>query len=230
MAKLVLSSGGAVVDQCFLDDGRVTIGRGAGNRIVVDDPSVADMFAVISVVGHDYILELVDARQSVAVNGTPTKRRILQHNDVVELGAFHLRYVDTKASSEIDLERTMIISGLALDPDRPIVPDAGDATQDLHIPSNRETKTRFPSGRVRWVRGPRYGETKLLDRVVATFGTPGKAVAVVTRRPKGYYVTYVEGDAFPRVNGESIGREPRHLHTGDVISVADEDLEFELMT
>src|SRR5262245_4154603 len=110
MAKLVLSNGGAIVDQCFLDDRRVTIGRGAGNRMVVDDPAVAETHAAISSVGHDYILEGLAKGGGILVNGRPTQRHILQHNDVIALGVFHLRYVDTRASSEIDLERTMLIS------------------------------------------------------------------------------------------------------------------------
>jgi len=225
MAKLVLSNDGAVVTQCFLDHERVTIGRAANNRVIVDDPSVGDAHATISAVGNDYILEDLRDGPGIAVNGTPTPRRILQHNDVIELGAFHLRYVDTRASSEIDLERTMIIPGLKLSPDRMI--DRGETTQDLHIPSARASKTHVPSGRVRWRKGSRAGETRLLDRVVATFGTPGQGVVVVTRRPQGYYVTHVEGHSYPKVNGQSIGREPRHLHSGDVIEVAGEALEFE---
>jgi pSer/pThr/pTyr-binding forkhead associated (FHA) protein len=224
MAKLVLSHQETVVDQCFLDDARITIGRARGNRIAVDDPSVADTQASISAVGHDYILE--DLRGTgVVVNGTRTRRRILQHADVIELGAFNLRYVDTKASSEIDLDRTMLIPSLA--------GGAGaspglDKTQDLLIPSSRASKARLPSGRVRFMNGDRRGQTQALTRVVATFGEPPRGVVVVTRRPKGFYVTYVEGDAQPRVNGESIGREPRHLHDGDLIEIAGLELAFAL--
>ena len=225
MAKLVLSQSGAVVDQCFLEDTRVTIGRGSGNRIVVDDPAVSDTHAAISAVGHDYILEDMGGTP-LEVNGTPTRRRILQHGDVIELGAYHLRYVDTKASSEIDLERTMLIPGLALRPDTKPALDAGETTQDLHIPSARPTKSRFPTARVKWLAGSHAGETHALDRVIATFGNAQDGLAVVTRRPHGYYVTYVEGSDYPRVNGESIGREPRHLQNGDVISVAGEELGF----
>ena len=225
MAKLVLSNNGAVVDQCFLDEAGVSIGRAADNRIVVDDPAVSAAHATISAVGHDYILEDV-AGAPIAVNGTPTRRRILQHGDVIELGAFHLRYVDTKASSEIDLERTMLIPGLALRADVKPAHDAGETTQDLHIPSARATKVRFPTARVRWTAGARAGVTQALDRVIATFGNATEGLAVVTRRPHGYYLTYVEGRAPPRVNGDSIGKEPRHLQSGDVISVAGEDMEF----
>ena len=225
MAKLVLSQSGAVVDQCFLDDARVTIGRASGNRIVVDDPAVSDTHAAISAVGHDYILEDMSGAP-LAVNGTPTRRRILQHGDVIEIGLYHLRYVDTKASSEIDLERTMLIPGLALRPDVKPAQDSGEVTQDLHIPSARPTKARFPTARVKWRAGTHTGETRALDRVIATFGNAVDGLAVITRRPHGYYVTYVEGRDHPRVNGESIGTQSRHLQNGDVIGVADEELEF----
>ena len=41
MAKLVLSKGGSVLHQCFLDKDRVGIGRDGHNHVVVDDPAVA---------------------------------------------------------------------------------------------------------------------------------------------------------------------------------------------
>ena len=148
MAKLVLSTKGAIVDQCWLDDARVTIGRGTGNRIVVDDPAVGEAHASVSAVGHDYILERLGSGSGIAVNGTPMQRRILQHGDVIELGEFRLKYVDSKASSQIDLERTMLISGLKLDPDAAPAKDSGEVTQDLHIPATRATKSRLPGGRV----------------------------------------------------------------------------------
>ena len=54
----------------------------------------------------------------------------------------------------------------------------------------------------------------------------GDQLAVVTRRPHGYFITHVEGLRFPRVNHQSIGRESRMLNSGDVFEVADEKLEF----
>ena len=221
MAKLILSSGETIVDQCWLDETRVTIGRAKGNRVAVNDPSVAETHASISRVGRDYILE--DLRgMALDVNGMPVRRRILQHNDVIALGTFNLRFVDSKSSSDIDLERTMLIPGLKFNPDKR--PQDLEVTQDLHVPSTHGASAHFPSGSVRMLN--RAGHTQKLDRVVATFGEPGKGVVVLTRRPKGYYATYVEGESFPRVNGESIGKEPRHLHNGDRIEIAGLELEF----
>jgi hypothetical protein len=230
MAKLVLSNAGSIVDQWFLDDARVTVGRDAGNRVVVDDPTVRERHASIVSVGHDYILESVGSA-GVPVNGRTLARHILQHNDVIDLGEFHLRFVDSRGSSEIDLERTMLIPGLA--PGGGLLggaaPDKGEITQDLHIPSSYPTRTRFPRGRIKWLQGPHSGDTRALDRVIATVGTPGAAMAVITRRPQGFYVTHVEGGKPPRVNGDSIGRGPRHLMSGDIVEVGKERIEFELL-
>lgn len=226
MPKLILSNGETIVDQCWIEDTRITIGRAKGNNISVEDPAVADSHASISTVGHDYILE--DLRgMTVTVNGIPMRRRILQHNDVVLLGAFNLRFVDSKQASEIDLERTMLIPGLKLFPDKRPVDDAG-LTRHMHVPSSRAAAASFPSGRVKFLNGVLAGKSKVLDRVIATFGEPGRGVVVLTRRPKGYYATHVEGDAPPRVNGESIGKEPRHLHSGDRLEIAGVALEFSL--
>lgn len=225
MPKLVLSNGDMVIDQCWIDGGRITIGRDKGHRICVDDPAVAASHCSISAVGHDYILE--DLRgMTLSVNGAPMKRRILQHNDVIDLGAFNLRYVDSKQSSEIDLERTMLIPGLKLFPDKR--PDDAGMTQHMHVPSSRASNSRFPLGHVKFASGSLAGKTRFLDRVVTTFGEPGRGVVVLTRRPKGYYAAHVEGDALPRVNGESIGKEPRLLRSGDRVEIAGTTLEFAL--
>ena len=65
MAKLVLSAGGTIVHQRFVDDVRLTVGREPHNDIVVDDPSVSRDHAAITPVGNDHILE--DLRSA---NGT----------------------------------------------------------------------------------------------------------------------------------------------------------------
>ncbi|MFO1324719.1 MAG: FHA domain-containing protein [Burkholderiales bacterium] len=224
MAKLVLSHAGSVVDQHFLDQARVTIGRDAQNAIVVDDPAIRSLHAAIVAVGKDYILEDLTGEQGVEVNGVATPRRILQHGDVIGLGAFHLRYVDTKASSEVDLERTMLIEGLASAAGPPPVAlPAG-----TRVSTARATHANWPRGRVVWKAGARAGETRELDRVVATFGSQREGLALIARRPHGYFVCHVAGPRVPRVNGQDIGEAPRQLRDGDVLDVGDEQLQFAL--
>jgi FHA domain len=228
MAKLVLSTGGTIVYQCFLEHARVIVGREADSQIVVDDPAVSRAHAAITAVGNDYILEDLGSANGTMVNGTPVQRRILQHGDVITLGTFHLRYVDSKASSDIDLERTMLIGGLMLPTGAAPADGAPAGPDELHVPSARAARAQFPKGHVTWLQGVRAGEVQELDRVVATFGAPGDGVAVVARRPRGYFVTHVEGRAHPRVNGQSIGTETRELRDGDVIEAGLDSLQFRL--
>jgi len=81
---------------------------------------------------------------------------------------------------------------------------------------------------VHMISGPRAGMTIELDRVVATFGKPGRSSAVLVRRPQGYFLAHVEGRRAPRVNGQSVGKEVRPVGDGDVIEVADEKFKFEV--
>lgn len=216
MAKLVLSTEGALVAQCFVEGDRLTVGREPHNRFVIDDARVSREHAAIVTVGNDHILEDLNSANGTYCNGVRITRRILQHGDVVEFGRFTLRYLNPRAA-DAALERTMFIPTLDL--------ALGAAAESAPLPASRASRTRFPNGRVVHVAGARNGETVQLDRVVAVFGQPGRQSAVVTRRPQGYFLTAVEGRA-PRVNGIAIGRQPRLLRDGDRVTVADCELRF----
>jgi hypothetical protein len=224
MAKLVLSSRGSIVYQCVLDKERVGVGRDPGNQLVIDDPAVAMEHAAITPIGNDHILEDLQSETGTFVNGTRVSRHILQHGDVVEFGAFYLRYLNPRAT-EVDLERTMLISGLRV-PGDPAQPEP--APEEAHVPAAHLTKVRFPKGNVTVLAGDEVGRTIELNRVIAIFGRGDGDLAVITRRPHGYFITHVHGRRHARVNGQSIGEDTRALAHGDVIDVSNQKLEFRL--
>ena len=220
MAKLVLSSGGSVVFQCFVDKARLGVGRDPTNQVVINDPMVSREHAAIVPVGNDHILEDLASRNGTIVNGTRMPRRILQHGDVVELGAFRLRYLNPK-SADVELDRTMLIEGIAeARVGRPF------GAEELAVSRTRATRINFPKGRTHMLSGPRAGTTIELDRVVARFGKPGHRSALLVRRPQGYFLAHVEGSRVPRVNGQAVGKEAQRVNDGDVIEVADEKFKF----
>jgi pSer/pThr/pTyr-binding forkhead associated (FHA) protein len=223
MAKLVLSTSGTIVHQCFLDQERVSIGREASNHVVIDDPAVSREHAAIFQAGNDHVLSDLHTEHGTFVNGARVDRHILQHGDVVEFGVFNLRYLNPRASAESDMDRTMLITGL-----RESVGSSEDVSTStgFRIPAARSVRTRFPKGCVKVLGGARNGTVIELDRVVVTFGKAGAQLAVVTRRPHGYFITHVHGRRYPRVNQRPIGNAAHLLRDGDVIEVADERLEF----
>jgi pSer/pThr/pTyr-binding forkhead associated (FHA) protein len=225
MAKLVLSSGGSIVHQCFLDRERVNVGRASQNHVVIDDPAVSDEHAAIVTVGNDHILEHLSKLADTMVNGSPVARHILQHGDTMQFGEFYLRYLNPRASADSDMDRTMLITGLQARGQK-VQRDSGAPAREVHVRSAHAAEVRFPKGKIKVIAGSRTSGTIRLDRVVATFGKPGKELAVVTRRPRGYFITHVEGRRPARVNGQSIGKDARLLRHGDIIEVAEEKLEF----
>jgi pSer/pThr/pTyr-binding forkhead associated (FHA) protein len=72
------------------------------------------------------------------------------------------------------------------------------------------------------------GAGKELDLVknLTTLGKPGVQVAVITRRPQGYFITHVEGATSPEVNGRALDAQARLLQDHDVIELAGVKMEF----
>jgi hypothetical protein len=74
--------------------------------------------------------------------------------------------------------------------------------------------------------GPNAGKELELVKNLTTLGKPGLQVAVLTRRPNGFYITHVEGDSFPLVNGVALTNQAHLLSEHDVIELAGIKMEF----
>jgi len=74
--------------------------------------------------------------------------------------------------------------------------------------------------------GPSAGRELDLVKNLTTLGKPGLQVAVITRRPQGYFITHVEGAKFPIVNGKMIDAQAQPLRDHDVIELAGVKMEF----
>ena len=74
--------------------------------------------------------------------------------------------------------------------------------------------------------GPNAGKELDLVKNLTTLGKPGVQVAVLTRRPHGFFITHVEGVQHPLVNGQVLGDQPCHLNDHDVIELAGVKMEF----
>ncbi len=74
--------------------------------------------------------------------------------------------------------------------------------------------------------GPNAGKELELVKNLTTLGKPGLQVAVLTRRPHGYFITYVEGVSYPMLNGKPLDDQPRQLKEHDIIELAGIKVEF----
>jgi pSer/pThr/pTyr-binding forkhead associated (FHA) protein len=74
--------------------------------------------------------------------------------------------------------------------------------------------------------GPNAGKELELVKNLTTLGKPGMQVAVLTRRPQGFFITHVEGEKFPLVNGQALTNQAHQLNEHDVIELAGVKMEF----
>ena len=81
-------------------------------------------------------------------------------------------------------------------------------------------------GVIQVLSGANAGRELQLTKSLTTLGKPGRQVAVITRRPHGYFITHVEGASFPLVNGQAIDAQARLLHDHDIIELAGVKMEF----
>ena len=110
---------------------------------------------------------------------------------------------------------------------------AGIADKDAHSAPGPSapgpaapTKPVQPLGAIQLLSGGNAGKELELAKPLTTLGKPGVQVAVLTRRPAGYFITHVEGANRPTVNGQQIGAAPHALKDHDVIELAGVKMEF----
>ena len=76
--------------------------------------------------------------------------------------------------------------------------------------------------------GHEAGRRILLDRPIVSIRNGLGQVAVVAMRTSGYFVTHLEGSAYPLVNGDSIGLGAHRLSDNDLIELAGTIIQFSL--
>jgi len=80
--------------------------------------------------------------------------------------------------------------------------------------------------RLRVVNGAAAGRESSLHKPVTTFGSPGKAMAAVSRRQSGFILSHVSGANVLALNGTPVTTEPVPLNHGDRITLAGIEVEF----
>lgn len=245
MAKLILSLDGSVIREFPLDKERITIGRKAQNDVQIENLAVSSEHACIVTILNDSFLEDLGSTNGTLVNGNPIKKHILQNNDLIEIGKYKLKYVNdgpvaAQPSGE-DFERTMVLRPAAAPP-RPAAsptpvpveePQAAPEVVTVSMPVAEPAPLATPAPApavlqacIQIMSGPGAGKELLLTKNLTTLGKPGVQVAVITKRPQGYFITHVEGAKFPVLNGRTLDTQAHALGDHDLIEIAGVKMEF----
>lgn len=233
MAKLILSMDNLVLKEIPLNKERTTIGRKAHNDIQIDNLAISGEHAVIVTILNDSFLEDLNSTNGTFVNGQQVKKHFLQNNDVIELGKYRLKYINEAPihATQGDFEKTMVLrpdmmrkaaeppqAAKPAEPAAPLIPPV--------TPPQAATPAAVPLGAIQVLNGSNAGKMLELTKSLTTLGKPGVQVAVIARRPHGYFLTHVEGAHFPSVNNVAIGTHAHELKDHDVIELAGVKMEF----
>jgi len=236
MAKLVLSLNGVVQGEYELNKERLTLGRKAANDIPIDNLAVSGKHALVITILDDSFLEDLGSTNGTYVNGKLIKKHALKDGDVVAIGKHELKYVNENATAddeddEDDFEKTMIIKPGSASAAAKAAEKAGVAAAPSPTAASGAA-SGMPLGRLTVLNGPIAGKELELTKALITLGKPGTQVAVISRRPQGYFLTHIESDGggkrYPTVGGEPIGPKAYQLKDGDLIELAGVKMEFSI--
>jgi pSer/pThr/pTyr-binding forkhead associated (FHA) protein len=251
MAKLILSLDGQVIKEFTLTKERSTIGRKPHNDVQIDNLAVSGEHAIIMTILKDSFLEDLGSTNGTLVNGQPVKKHFLQNNDIIEIGKYKLKYVNEAPAtmSQAEFEKTMVLRApvavskaetKAPTDTQDHVPQAAKLSDTVINPQAAAPKpapsparaapatTAMPGGQgtIQILSGPNSGKELPLLKPLTTLGKPGVQVAVIAKRPQGYFITHVEGANFPVVNGKALDAQAHQLNDHDIVELAGVKMEF----
>ena len=243
MAKLILTLDNAILSEIPLNKARTTIGRRSVSDIHIDHLAVSGEHAAILQMAGDFHLEDLNSTNGTRINGEVVKNHLLQHNDVISIGKYQLKFLD-EATSKIPV-KTEATPALEINTDSPQLTEVEAATEtatallatpiattSAHLSTVAGDASNSAStlaiAKIKLLNGSNAGRELTINKALTTLGKVGAQVAVINKRPHGYFITHIEGRVFPIVNGSSTGAQAFALNHNDIIELAGVKMEFHL--
>ena len=231
MPSLTLTFKDNVISKHKLGTGKsITIGRKESNDIPIENLAVSGHHAKIDSVGEGYLLTDLQSKNGSFVNKELVTSHWLKHGDNIIIGKHSLLFEYDEGEAKPDdaggeMEKTMI-----MDTDRyrdmlaQAVPEGGAEKKEkelvgmLSYLSGGEGEIKLAKKLVK------IGKSASSDIIVGGF-MMGKTAATISKRPKGYSLSYVEGMTKPKVNGTAV-KESVNLKEFDIIELGSVKLQF----
>ena len=252
MAKLIITLNGQLLSEFELDKERISIGRKPNNDIPIDNLAISGEHAAIATFHNEAFVEDLGSTNGTLVNKQPITRHALHHGDEIEIGKYHLKYVNIqelghkieaheKLTQEFDKALTLrpnraltTLSGEKPTSDMMahtiplVIPEAARRAETAAKPSLPPAEGVESHAAIQILSGPNTGRALELTKTSTSLGKPGVQVAVITRRLHGYFLTHVQGGDYPTVNSHTLDAHPHQLADHDVIELAGVKMEFHL--
>lgn len=208
----------------------LTIGRKETNDIPIENLAVSGHHAKVDSVGDGYLLTDLQSKNGSFVNKELVSSHWLKEGDHILIGKHTLIFTydegeDKPDDSMGEMEQTMIMD---TDKYRDMLAKAmpkGAAAEASQEPVGVLSYLSGGSGEIKLTKKlTKIGKSADSDIVVSGLMV-GATAATISKRPKGYSLSYVGGMAKPKVNGTAV-KESVTLKEFDVIELGSVKMQF----
>jgi predicted component of type VI protein secretion system len=213
VAKLTLAFKDTVLKVIFVDAGEMLIGSDPACKIFIDSLALQPRHASITTSHHKSLLrDLSSEDGGTFVNDKKIDGEYqLKHDDEIRVGKHTLLFTTEPAdelAGDEDLEEPML--------------DTTDEVPPI-------TRTKPKEAWLQLMNGANVGRTISLNRNLTNLGKAGVQTAVIAHRGDGYFLSHLEGERTPLVDGKSIGENSYKLEDGNVIQIGNVKMQFSLV-
>jgi len=211
----------------------LTIGRKKNNDIIIENLAVSSYHAKIDSVGDDFVLVDLQSKNGSFVNEELVASHWLKPGDVISIGKHALAFDSSddeewtgNGTDEIEKTMAMDTSKYRSMVDKSKPEAAGPQTSAKKIETIAILS--FPggdSGKYICRKSiTKIGKHPDSDIVVKGFMVGGTS-ATISKRPDGFYLSYVGGASRPTVNAKKVKRE-KFLCDKDIIKIGKTTMQF----
>lgn len=208
MAKLTLSFKDKVLKVYFVESGEIVIGSDPSCQIHIDSLALQPRHASITTENRKSVLRDLGSVDGTYVNNKQLNGpHQLKHDEIIRVGKHTLLFTTDPVDELAD----------ELPP---------QLEQD---PSKLKITPKTPKHAwLQLMNGANVGKTISLARNMTNIGKAGVQTAVITRRDEGFFLSHLEGERTPLVDGEPIGEKSRKLNDGNIIQIGNIKMQFTL--
>lgn len=217
-----------------LADEKTTVGRGAKNQIVLDNPAVSTSHAMVVKKKDGFELSDMKSKNGTFVNDKKISSHSLQKGDIIAIGRHELVFEIDTAADYTSTQQHPSAANPILTPEPTTVLDTRKYKDMLHRSKGDMATGKAElaylsggSGKVPIKKNILSIGSAVECDIVAKGLLVGENAAFVMIKSDGYYLTYNRGFAKPTVNGEKVDGS-RKLYDGDVIKIGSVTMQFGL--
>jgi hypothetical protein len=208
----------------------LTIGRRDTNDVVIENLAVSGMHAKIDSIDKGYLLTDLKSKNGTFVNGQLISTHWLGHGDTISVGKHTLVFAYQEGEERAPASGEAMDKTMVMDTDkyRDMLSKSGTSAAGKARKETSVGVLSFLAGgegefeiRKKLIK---IGKDSTSDIVIGGFMT-GKTAATISKRPNGYYLSYVGGMAKPKLN-DVVVKESAQLNEFDVIEIGSAKMQF----